>query len=79
MNLLDAKSVVSPGTNDEETDTKEGARMDKQDSNSYRRAAARLNYLSLDRPDISFASKEASRHMANPREGNEVLIKRNVR
>jgi len=37
---------------------------------------ARLNYLSQDRPDIKFAVKEASRHMASPKEGDFLLLKR---
>ena len=38
--------------------------------------AARLNYLALDRLDIQFATKEASKYVANPTEGNWLLMKR---
>ena len=45
-------------------------------STQYRGAAARLNYLALDRSDIQFATKEASKYMAAPTEGNWLLLKR---
>ena len=35
--------------------------MDKHDASRYRALSARLNYLSLDRPDLQFAAKRASR------------------
>ena len=34
------------------------------DAALYRRAAARINYGALDRPDLSFASRVASSHMS---------------
>ena len=39
----------------------------------YRRAAARINYVALDRPDLSFASRVASSHMSCPKEGDVLL------
>ena len=53
--------------------------MSKSDASKIRRAAAKVNYLSQDRLDLAFASKELSRHMANPKAGGEVLVKRVVR
>ena len=50
-----------------ETDTKP---MRPADATLYRRAAARINYVALDRPDLSFASRVASSHMSNPKEGS---------
>jgi hypothetical protein len=49
------------------------------DATLYRRAAARINYIALDRPDLSFASRIASSHMSCPTEGDDQLIKRIVR
>ena len=46
------------------------------EATTYRALCARLNYLSQDRPDIRFASKEASRSMAAPRQGDWGLLKR---
>ena len=45
----------------------------------YRWAAARINYVALDRPDLSFASRVASSRMSNPKEGDDQLIKRIIR
>ena len=45
----------------------------------YRRAAARINYVALDRPDLSFASRVVSSHMSNPKEGDEIVVKRIIR
>ena len=53
--------------------------MSKAESSRFRRGAAKINYLSQDRVDLAFASKEISRHMANPKIGDEILVKRVVR
>jgi hypothetical protein len=45
----------------------------------FRSAAARCNYLASDRPDIQFATKETSRGMANPTEGDWAKLKRLAR
>ena len=50
-----------------------------RDASEYRAAAARLNYLALDRPDILFASKECSQRMSAPRNGDWEVLKRVVR
>ena len=41
----------------------------------FRRAAARVNYIALDRPDLSFASRVAASKMSTPKEGDDLLIK----
>ena len=61
-----------------------GAQVEAKDLSSadatlYRRAAARANYIALDRPDLSFASRVASSHMSCPKEGDDQLIKRIIR
>ena len=45
----------------------------------FRRAAARINYVALDDPRISFASKQIAQVMAKPTEEGEVQIKRVLR
>ena len=47
----------------------EDTELGPREASEYRAAAARLNYLVLDRPDIIFASKECSRRMPAPRNG----------
>ncbi len=53
--------------------------MSPADATLYRRAAARINDVALDRPDLSFASRVASSKMSNPREGDDQVIKRIIR
>ncbi len=53
--------------------------MSPADATLYRRAAARINYVALDRPDLSFASRVASSRMSNPMEGDDQVIKRIIR
>ena len=45
----------------------------------FRRAAAKLNYIALDDPRISYASKQISQVMSRPTEEGEARIKRVVR
>ena len=53
--------------------------MSKEEAAKCRRTAAKLNYLSLDNPMIAFASKEASRSMSSPKQGEEIKLKRILR
>ena len=53
--------------------------MESTEASLYRRSVARLNYLALDRPDISVAVNKLARTMSNPRVGNEVALKRVLR
>ncbi len=57
----------------------EARAMSRADATLYRRAAARINSVALDRPDLSFASRVASSHMSSPKEGYDQVIKRIIR
>ena len=46
------------------------------DAKAFRGLAARLNYLSQDRPDLQYAAKEISRRMARPSQRDWQLLKR---
>ena len=48
-------------------------------ASEFRAATARLNNLALDRPDFFLVSKECSRRMSTPRNGNWTALKRVVR
>ena len=50
--------------------------MEPTDATLYRAVVARCNLLSVDRPDVMFASKECSRCMARPVNGDWEPIKR---
>ena len=48
-------------------DDDDDSELDADKARSYRAIAARLNYISPDRPDIGYAVKEAARNMSKPR------------
>jgi hypothetical protein len=48
-------------------DDNDDSELDADGARSYRAIAARLNYISPDRPDIGYAVKEAARNMSKPR------------
>ena len=74
---LGMRAVVSPVTK-EDLRRPNREELSNEESRRYRRAAARLNYMSLDRADLGFAAKEASRCMSKPCRGDLVRIRRAV-
>lgn len=50
--------------------------MESADATRYRRGAARVSYMSRERPDLSFAAGHLAARMAQPRKGDEVMLKR---
>ena len=80
--LEGAKGVNTPYTtdnrliNDDEDNTEPLA---PELVTQYRAAAARCNFLGLDRPDIQYAAKEVSRGMAKPTNRDLNRLKRLVR
>jgi len=81
--MEDAKIVSSPGTEVEKANIlekqNEEVLLPVIEATIYRRAAARMNYMALDRADLSYASKECSRGMANPTVGDVIRLKRVIR
>ena len=77
LGLENSKEVCSPGTK-EEGKTKEEHKeaLDATRASAYRGIVARLNYLSADRADISFAVKEVARSMSAPTKGSWEQLKR---
>ena len=64
LGLSGAKPVSTPGIKESSDDLPEP--LPEADVTTYRSMVARLNYLAQDRPDLSYASKELSRHMSAP-------------
>ena len=54
-------------------------RLDEECTRLFAAAAARANFLSMDRPDVSFAAKELCRRMAAPRVSDLQALRRLVR
>ena len=80
MNLKGATGVKSPGEESKSWAEEEEERLlEPQVAREYRAVAARANFLSLDRSDIQYATKEACRGMANPTVGDKRKMKRLAR
>jgi hypothetical protein len=76
------KSLTTPGAKvksekeEEEEEEELEEELTAQEVSAYRSGAARANYLSLDRADIAFATKELCRRMACPtRKDFEPLVR----
>ena len=76
----ESKGLNAPATKEEVPDgfdeDRDDPRLDQACGRRYRGVVARANYLSLDRIDLQFASKEACRQMSDPRVSGEARIKR---
>ena len=70
--------VETPGVKADDEEV-EATPMTAAQAAKFRRGAAKLNYLSQDRADLSYASKEVSRHMARPMLGDEHKLFRVLR
>jgi hypothetical protein len=53
--------------------------MSPKDATLFRRAAARINYVALDRPDLSFSSRVVAGKVSNSLQGDDLFIKRVIR
>ena len=75
--MTSSKGAATPGVDYKEEEEEESQKeLDAQDSTMYRGMAARSNYMSLDRMDLAYASKEVSRGMSKPTEGDLQKIMR---
>ena len=70
MNMKKANAVstpIVPEPSEEANSRLSSPDMTKDEASLFRGLVARVNYLSLDRPDLQFAAKTASQHMAQPK------------
>ena len=75
MELEGCNSVSTPGIKETTSIANDGPLV-KEAETSFRAAAARSNYLSIDRPDCQFASKEICRLMTTPTRREHASLKR---
>ena len=68
--------LSTPGRNEDKRETGGDGELCPRLITAFRRSAGMANYIAQDRPDISFASKEASRGMACPTRLDTVKLKR---
>ena len=69
MNMKKANAVSTPTVpepSEEANSWLSSPDMTKDEASRFRGLVARVNYLSLDRPDLHLAAKTASQHMAQP-------------
>jgi hypothetical protein len=78
MGLTAASSLSTPGNKDRDVNPDE-EELQGQEATAYRAAAARANYLAMDRADIQYAAKEVCRRMAVPRRCDWQKVKRLTR
>ena len=82
MNMKRANAVSTPTVpepSEEANSRLSSPDMTKGEASRFRGLVARVNYLSLDRPDLQFAAKTASQHMAQPKVCDWAKIKRIAR
>ena len=71
--------VDTPLTRDGMEKVSCGELLDESEASKVRRAIARINYMALDRADLSSAARIASQYMSEPRQGTEIVVKRIIR
>ena len=82
MNMKKAKAVstlIVPEPSEEANLRLNSPDMTKDGASRFRGLVARVNYLSLDRPNLQCAAKTASQHMAQPKVCDWAKIKRIAR
>ena len=72
-----SKSVTSPGVKESDDDDQD--LLPYEEARQYRSLVMRAAYLSLDRPDLQFATKEAARTMQTPRVCDRAKLQRIAR
>ena len=82
LNMRNAKAVSTPIVSD--TSDEANARLcspdlTREEAARYRGLAARINYLSLDRPDLQYAAKVVSKNMSCPKQHDWLKLKRVAR
>ena len=82
MNLKKGNAVSTPSVPEAVNEAEirlHSPELNRVEATRYRGIAARINYLSLDRPDIQYAAKNISRFMSAPTDHDWNSIKRLAR
>jgi len=78
--MSDCKGMSTPVARDEdEVDVQNDKTLGDKDATRFRRAAARINYMSQDRSDLSVGSRRLSQGMSVPKQSDELKLKRVLR
>jgi hypothetical protein len=73
------KPARTNGDKDDKVEKGDEVYLDKDEAKIFRGLAARLNFMSLDCPDLQFAIKQSSRDMAKPTVGSWKHLKKVAR
>jgi hypothetical protein len=79
VNMLDCKPVTTPLLPSEKLSLHDGQRLGPQDSTRYRSIVGALQYLTLTRPDISFAVNKVCQFLHSPTTVHWGAVKRILR
>jgi histone deacetylase 1/2 len=79
VNMLDCKPVTTPLSPSEKLSLHDGQRLGPQDSTRYRSIVGALQYLTLTRPDISFAVNKVCQFLHSPTTVHWAAVKRILR
>ncbi len=64
LEVHDKEAVATPRVKRRVAEVELNTDLSDEQTSAFRALAARANYMSMDRPDISFASKECCRRMS---------------
>ena len=73
------RSLAYNGDKDDKEEDWELEDLDREGAKSYRGIAARMNFMSLDCPNLQFAIKGCQRDMGSPKLGSWKLLKKVAR
>ncbi len=76
LGLMKAKPVFTPGVKRTYDEVECSKKLVAEDVTVYRKTAARIGFLSMDRFDLLYASKECLRGMAEPKVIHVAMMKR---
>ena len=75
----ESKGLEAPSSKEDEEEVDDDEELNKAESTSFRRTAARLNYLAQDRTDIQFGTMKACKNMSKPKRSSWRRLKRLAR
>jgi histone deacetylase 1/2 len=79
VNMMDCKAVATPLPSSEKLSLYDGEKLGPQDSTRYRSIVGALQYLTLTRPDISFAVNKVCQFLHSPTTVHWLAVKRILR
>ena len=77
--MMNCKAVTTPLSSSEKLSLHDGQKLGSQDSTQYRSIVGSLQYLTLTRPDISFAVNKVCQFLHSPTTVHWGVVKRILR